>query len=100
MVGAFALTSLGLLVLSLAGSAIVIDETGGVMSAAIVSGGEEQSLYRLWPGYFYAIPRLEGVIEIRCTEGARKRRGYVTGHMHTRLRVIGNSPCAQVIEDV
>jgi hypothetical protein len=85
--------------LRLAGSAMVIDETGGVASAVITdSGGSEQRLHRLWSGYFYAIPDMEGTIEIRCRNGVRKQWGYVTGHRHTKIRVVGRTPCARVIE--
>ena len=83
-----------------AGSAMVIDETGGVASAVITdSGGNEQRLHRVWSGYFYAIPDMEGTIEIRCRNGVRKQWGYVTGHRHTKIRVVGPTPCARVIED-
>ena len=83
----------------LAGSAVVIDETGGVTSAVVTdTSGTEQPLYRLWNGYFYVIPNLEGTIEVRCQNGVRKRWGYVTDHMHTRIRVIGRAPCEQLVD--
>ena len=83
----------------LAGSAVVVDETGGVASAVITdSGRREQRLRRLWGGYFYAIPDMEGTIDVRCTNGVRKQQGYVTGHMHTKIRVSGRSPCERVLD--
>lgn len=83
-----------------AGSAVVVDETGGVTSAVITNtDGVEQPLHQLWSGYFYAIPKVEGTVEVRCRDGSRKQWGYVTGHMHTKLRVGGQTPCARVIED-
>lgn len=82
----------------LAGSAVVIDETGDVVEAVITdSNGREQSLYRLWNGRFYAIPRMEGTIEVRCRNGRRKQWGYVTGHFHTTVRVVGPVPCERVL---
>jgi hypothetical protein len=49
----------------LSGSVVVIDETRGVQTAVITnSGGSEQELHRLWSGFFYAIPRMEGTIEV------------------------------------
>jgi len=81
-----------------AGSAVVIDETGRVRSASIVTGdGRTQPLHQLWDGYFYAIPNLEGSIELRCDDGVTKQWGYVTGHMHTEIRVVGRTSCAQVV---
>lgn len=86
--------------LQLAGSAVVSDETGGVASAAIVDGhGREQPLRRLWSGHFYAIPDMEGEIEVRCRDGARKQAGYVTPHLHTRIRVVGPTRCAELVDE-
>ena len=84
----------------LAGSAVVVDETNGVESAYITtsSGGSEQPLHKLWSGYFYAIPQLEGTIEVRCRDGTRKGWGYVTGHVNTKIRVVGDAPCARLVE--
>jgi hypothetical protein len=99
LLGAMAIILLGLGYLSLAGSAVVVDETGGVESAFIITGdGREQPLHRLSSGYFYAIPRLEGSIEVRCRGGLRKDWGYVHGHMDTKIRVVGDTPCARLVE--
>ena len=84
----------------LAGSAVVIDETGGVLSAVVTNDEAEQPLRRLWSGYFYAIPELEGTIEIRCRNGVQKQWGYVTGNMHTKIRVVGQTPCARVVDTI
>jgi hypothetical protein len=85
----------------LVGSAVVIDETGGVSSAVATDGhGTEQRLHRLWNGFFYAIPNVEGTIEVRCRNGVRKQMGYVTVGMHTKIRVMGDAPCSRVIEDL
>jgi hypothetical protein len=83
--------------LAVAGSAVVIDETGSVVSAVVTNGESEQPLRRLWSGYFYAIPEIEGTIEVRCRNGARKQGGYVTGHLHTKIKVVG-APCVNVVE--
>jgi hypothetical protein len=95
-----AIALLGWGYLWLAGSAVVVDETGGVESAYVVAGpGLEQPLHQIWTGYFYAIPRLEGLIEVRCRDGTRKSWGYVTSHVHTKLRVVGETPCARLVEE-
>jgi len=78
------------------GSAVVIDNTDQVASAAITDGGNpptEARLYRLWNGHFYGIPGFEGVIEVRCRNGLRKQWGYVTRHLHTTVRLMGQTPC-------
>jgi hypothetical protein len=84
---------LGLVVIALiiylwmAGSAVVIDETGDVVSVVITNDRDQQPLLRIGKGRFYAIPHLEGTIEVHCRSGSRTRWGYVTGNMHTKIRV-------------
>ena len=90
---------LAFLFLQFAGSAVVVDETSGVLSAIVTDDSWEQPLIRLWSGYFYAVPQMEGTIEVRCRDGSRKRWGYVTGHVHTKIRAIGERPCARVVHD-
>ena len=81
------------------GSAVVHDETGEVASAVITNDRREQALMRLPGGLFFAVPDMEGTIEVRCRNGARARAGYVTGHMHTSVRVAGGAPCPQIAEE-
>jgi hypothetical protein len=93
-----ALLLVGVGFLWLSGSAVVVDDTGGVRTAFVTDGhGAYQQLHKIWKGRFYSVPRLEGTIEVRCENGVRKQSGYVTPHMHTKIRVVGNSPCARVI---
>ena len=82
----------GLLYVVIFGSAVVHDDTGEVASAVVTNGREEQALLRLPGGLFFAVPRLEGTIEVRCRNGERARWGYVTGHLHTSVRVSGPTP--------
>ncbi len=81
------------------GSAIVHDETGEVVGAVVTNDHREQALLRLPGRLFFAIPRMEGTIEVRCRNGAKARWGYVTGSVHTSIRVTGPIPCARVVED-
>lgn len=100
LVAAFILIPAMVAWLWLQGSVVVIDDTGQVASAVVTDGGDpatELRLYRLWNGHFYGIPGFEGVIEVRCRNGARKQWGYVNRHMHTRVRVVGQAPCQQVV---
>src|SRR4051794_15852450 len=99
LIGMAAVAFVGFVYIQTAGSAVVVDETDGVVSAVVTNGVSEQPLVRLWSGYFYAIPDLEGHIEIRCRNGLRMSWGYVTGHIDTKLRVVGNHPCERLIED-
>ena len=97
--GVLAIALMAFAYLWLEGSAVVVDETGGVASAVISNGaGREHRLRQLWSGYFYALPRLEGAIEVRCRDGSTKRAGYVTRHQHTRIRVVGDVPCSGLVE--
>lgn len=99
LIAAIAITAIGTAYLWIAGSAVVVDETGRVESAFVVTGdGREQQLNRLRSGYFYAIPQLEGTIRVRCHDGSTKAAGYVTPHMHTKIRMVGDTPCARVEE--
>ena len=98
LIGVAVLAFVAFVYIQMAGSAVVVDETGGVASAVVTNGVSEQPLVRLWNGYFYAIPDLEGHIEVRCRDGRRMSWGYVTGNMDTKLRVIGNRPCQRIVE--
>ncbi len=83
----------------IAGSAVVIDQTGGVDTAVITNGtGPEQRLHEVWNGYFYGVPQVEGTIQVRCNNGARKQWGYVTGGVHTTVRVVGKTPCERLAD--
>ncbi|HYD13933.1 MAG TPA: hypothetical protein VEC11_13875 [Allosphingosinicella sp.] len=97
--GAGLVILVGFFYVSLMGSAVVVDRKGQVLSAAIVtSDGRTQALLDLPGGYFFAIPRIEGTIELRCRDGLRPQWGYVTGHMHTRLDVEPGTGCGRIVE--
>ena len=89
----------GCLWVAVFGSAVVHDEAGAVVAAVITNDREEQALLRLPGGLFFTVPEMEGTIEIRCADGTRQRWGYVTGHMHTRLRVEPGPGCGRLVED-
>ena len=78
---------LGYCAFEIAGSVVVVDRTGEVVEAVATNDLVEQPLFRLPGGTFYAIPEVEGEVEIRCRDGRKHRWGYVTGHSHTRLEV-------------
>ena len=84
------------LAITVAGSVVVRDRTGEVTSAVVTNDREEQPLYRLPGGVFVGIPQLEGVVEISCGDGSRHQQGYVTGHMHTWVKVEGR--CGRMVE--
>lgn len=96
---ALALPVLAAAYFSLAGAAIVEDETNGVEAAFITNSvGARQPLQKVWNGYFYAIPKLEGTIELRCRGGVSKEWGYITSYSNLKIRVAGNRPCERLIE--
>ena len=98
-IGVAGLGFAGLLYVGIFGSAAVHDETGEVTSAVVTNDREEQALLRLPGGLFFAVPRLEGTIEVRCRNGRRARWGYVTGYTHTAVRVSGAPACAHIAEE-
>lgn len=89
----------GFLYVAVRGSAVVRDETGAVASAVITDDRIEQPLHRLPGGLFFAVPGMEGIIEVRCSNGAKARAGYVAAYTHSRVRAIGPAPCARLVED-
>lgn len=97
LIGAVIIVLVGAAYLWMAGSAVVLDETGAVESAYVVTrDGREQRLGRMWSGHFDAIPRLEGFIRVRCRDGSTKDTGYAAPHMHSRIRIAGETPCARL----
>ena len=87
---------IALALLGIFGSALVHDETGEVVAAVITNDRQEQAMLRLPGGHFFTVPGMVGVIEVRCRNGAKRQHGYVTGFMHTSVRVTGAVPCARV----
>jgi hypothetical protein len=96
LAGGFGALLLLALAIALAGSVVVRDRTGEVARAIVTNDRETQPLLRLPGGLFVAIPLMEGTIEIECRDGSRHRNGYVTGHMHIRVRVEGR--CGRMVE--
>jgi len=100
----FAWIGLGLAVLGLAyvwfaGTVVVHDETGEVVSAVVLDSRREQAMLRLPGGYFFVIPRVEGTVEIRCRNGVRAQNGYVTVNTHLSLTATGDVPCGRLVEN-
>lgn len=98
MLGGVLIGAIAVAVLWLAGSAVVLDRTGKVDSAFVTtSDGRQQSLARLPGRLFYAIPKLEGAIELHCRDGSREQWGYVTAHIHTWVKVVPGPGCGTLI---
>ena len=98
LIAATTILLLAAIFLWIAGSAVVVDDTRGVESAFVVNSvGGEQRLTRLWSGYLYAIPQIEGTILVRCRDGSTQKGGYVTGLAHTKIRVVGDTPCERLL---
>lgn len=97
-IGLAGLALAGLAYVGLFGLVVVHDETGAVTSAVLTDGRSEQALLRLPGDLFVGVPSLEGTVEVRCSNGARARRGYVTGYSRTLVRVIGSVPCGRMVD--
>jgi hypothetical protein len=97
-IGMAGLGLVGICYVGVFGSVIVHDETGAVASAVVTDDHREQALWRLPGGLFFAVPGMEGEVEIRCRNGARARHGDVTSFMHTAVRVTGPVACGRVID--
>lgn len=82
----------------LQGSVVVLDETAGVDQAWLTNGsGAEQRLSGPWGGRFFGIPSVEGTIELRCRDSTVRPDVYVGPHLHTWIKVVGPSPCQDVV---
>jgi hypothetical protein len=82
----------------LQGSVVVLDETAGVDQAWLTNrSGAEQRLSGPWGGRFFGIPSVEGTIELRCRDSAVRPDVYVGPHLHTWIKVVGPSPCQDVV---
>jgi len=79
--------------LGVSGSVIARDETGEAASAVLTNDRLERPLLHLSRSTFMGIPSFDGTIEVRCQDGSKAQAGYVTGGLHTRVRVVGSSPC-------
>ncbi len=81
------------------GSVVVVDGTGDILSAAITDSSlAKQPLHRLPGGIFFAIPRVEGAISLRCHDDSLEQRGYVTPHLHSWLHVRPGTGCSRVVQ--
>jgi hypothetical protein len=78
----------------LVGSVVVLDPDQKAASARLVtSDGRAQPLHRLPGNRFYAVPRLEGTVEVRCRNGEAGLGGYVTPHVATRVSIQPGDGC-------
>ena len=82
----------------MSGSVLVLDETAGVDQAWLTNGtGAKQRLNGPWAGRFFGIPSVEGTIELRCRDSMVRPDVYVGPHLHTWIKVVGPSPCQDVV---
>ena len=84
----------GWLIFQILGYAIIIDRTGRLISATIVADdGAKQGFNKLPGNLYFAIPRVEGEIALRCRDGSHEQGGYVTSHMHAWYELKAGSGC-------
>lgn len=75
------------------GIVIVGDKTGMATEVRIANASQKQRLHGLPFGYFVGIPKMEGEIEVHCSDGTSVRGGYVTPHMRDTAIVTGDGTC-------
>ena len=75
------------------GFVVVRDETGMVVQVQLTNAHQKQTLVNLPFGYFVGTPRLEGEIEVRCSDGSTVRGGYVTPYSAETVTVTGEGTC-------
>jgi hypothetical protein len=80
--------------LFVAGTVVVIDRGGAVVRAELLGWQGARPLRRLPGGLFVGIPGGDGSVRLRCRDGAAREIGYVTGGLHTWVRVPGREGCA------
>jgi hypothetical protein len=81
------------------GAAVVVDRSKNVVTAVLTtSSGTIQPLAQLPGRVFFAIPQIEGTIEVRCNDGSRAQMGYVTRHNHSWFRLDPGVRCGGATE--
>ena len=82
--------------LEYSGFVIVHDETGMVVQVRLTNANQKQILAQMPFGLFVGIPKLEGGIEVNCSDGSKVDGGYVTTHMRETAAVTGHGTCEQL----
>ena len=98
LMGGLGLLAAAAMFVNIAGLVVVRDTTGQVVSAVVTDGYQVQPLHHVRRGLFVTIPRMEGVVEIRCRDGSINQHGQVHAYMHTRVKVVGELPCRHMLD--
>lgn len=72
---------------------VVVDRTSGIATVSVISARQRQSLTSLGGGTFVAIPKFEGAIEVRCSNGRAKVFGYVTRGTRSWVEITPDIAC-------
>lgn len=76
------------------GTVMVVDSSGAVVRAEILGWHGPRPLRRLPGGLFIGLPSGDGSVRIHCRGGAVRDIGYVSGAIHTWVRVPKGEGCA------
>ena len=97
VIGGLAATSITSIALvayvTLNGSLIVSDSTGQIISVVATNSADEQHFHQ-FGRTFFGIQSVEGVVEVRCGNGARKPITYITRGYQVRATASGKNPCS------
>jgi len=69
-----------------------------VQKARVKNGEWQQNLTDFPFGYFAAIPKVEGEVEVQCSDGSKVSGGYVTTHWKERVKVTGEGTCEDLVQ--
>ena len=81
-----------------AGTILVVDRSGTVARAEVVTGLGVRPLRRLPSGLWAGLPSGDGTVRLVCRDGSAREHGYVTSATHVWLWVAEGGRCGRAQE--
>ncbi len=81
--------------LFLTGTILVVDWSGTVARAEVVTGWGPRPLRRLPGGLWVGLPDGDGTVRLVCRGGGRREYGYVSSATHVWIRVARGGHCGR-----
>jgi hypothetical protein len=72
---------------------VVRGRTGIISSVSVVTSRQRQPLIFFGADTFAVIPKIEGAIEVRCTNGSAKVFGYVSKNTRSWIEITPDIAC-------